>query len=399
MGVPMKLIFTPVLLLLTLSSTAPAEVFVLAGGGRVVGEWINRDDSPREKYIVQAADGAKITLDPEAVQEILKPRPEEAEYERIRPTYADTAAAQWELAQWCREHKLKAQRETHLRRVIELDPNHVEARHALGYSQVEGQWTTPKEVMTKQGYVRRNGKWMTAQEIEVENKKQEQKAAQLKWLNDIKRWRGWLGGVRDDKARENIRAIDNPDAVKGLAVGMHDEDRSEVRKMLAAALSRVDTNEAALTLAYYAIFDEVDDVRETCLDHLSTKKRPDVIAYFVLKLRDKDNLIVNRAGICLGRMKDPSAIGPLIDALITVHKFKISKPGGDNAMSASFGSGGTGMSMGAKPTILRREIPNQAVLDALVALTGRNYVFDKQAWKAWYAGQKKAPERIDARRG
>ena len=57
-------------------------------------------------------------------------RAEETEYERIRPTYADTAEAQWELAQWCREHKLPAQRTVHLRRVIELDPEHVEARRA-----------------------------------------------------------------------------------------------------------------------------------------------------------------------------------------------------------------------------------------------------------------------------
>ena len=86
------------------------------------------------------------------------PAPDEAEYERIRPTYADTAAAQWELAQWCREHKLTAQRETHLRRVIELEPNHVEARHALGYSQQPTANGLPRdEIMTQRGYRKYKG--------------------------------------------------------------------------------------------------------------------------------------------------------------------------------------------------------------------------------------------------
>ena len=80
---------------------------------------------------------------------------------------ADTAAAQWELAQWCREHKLSAEREVHLRRVIELDPDHVEARRALGYSKIDGQWTTQEEAMTKRGYVRYKGQWKTPQEVEI----------------------------------------------------------------------------------------------------------------------------------------------------------------------------------------------------------------------------------------
>jgi len=38
------------------------------------------------------------------------------------------------------------------------------------------------------------------------------------------------------------------------------------------------------------------------------------------------------------------------------------------------------------------------VLDALTALTGQNFNFDKQAWKYWYAAQKKTPDSLDARR-
>ena len=127
---PILATLAAVVMLSAAARTAPADVFVLSGGGRVVGELVNRDESPRQRYVVQTAEGAKVTLDAAQVRQVLHPRPDEAEYERIRPTYPDTAAAQWELAQWCREHKLTTQREVHLRRVIELDPNHAEARHA-----------------------------------------------------------------------------------------------------------------------------------------------------------------------------------------------------------------------------------------------------------------------------
>ena len=42
-----------------------------------------------------------------------------------------------------------------------------------------------------------------------------------------------------------------------------------------------------MALAVAAIYDPVDEVRLTCLDHLQTKKRPEVVAYFVGKLKDK----------------------------------------------------------------------------------------------------------------
>ena len=126
---------------------ALAEVFVLHNGGRVAGQLLNPDEKPRKKFVIQTAAGGRITLDRSQVKQVLYTRPEELEYERIRPGYPDTLAGQWALAEWCREAKLTVQRKTHLERVIELDPNHVQARTALGYNQIGGKWTTPEQVM------------------------------------------------------------------------------------------------------------------------------------------------------------------------------------------------------------------------------------------------------------
>ncbi len=394
----MKRFFFALALLLASAPFAAAEVFVLDGGGQVAGEVLNRDESPRKQYVVQVAEGVRVTLDAARVKKVLRSRPEETEYERIRPTFADTAEDQWRLAQWCRERKLTAQRAVHLRRVLELEPNHVEARRALGYSQVDGKWTTQEQAMIDQGFVRHGGRWMLPQEIALADEKRQVESAQQEWFQKIKRWRGWLGTNRDDAARDNIRAAVDPMAVRALAAGLRDESAPAIRNLFAATLAKIDTPEAARALAEAAIYDPDPDVRQTCLDHLQTKKRPDVVAYFVARLRDKDNAVVNLAGAALRRMNDPSAVGPLIDALVTSHVYKIAKPGGDGAMSASFGSGGTGFSAGGGPKLIRRSIQNEAVLGALVAITGCNFTYDKQAWKYWLSTQKAPPNSLDARR-
>ena len=406
----MKPILAASALLLLLASAAPsaqAEEFLLRSGGRIVGELLNPDEHPRRQYVVQVAEGAKVTLDAAQVEKVLHPRADEIEYERIRPTYADTAAAQWELAQWCLEHKLKAQRETHLQRVIELDPDNVEARHALGYSQVGGKWATRDEVMIQRGYRKYKGKWMLPQEIEEVEKKRNLEGAQQEWFVKVKRWRGWLVSGRDQQvrdARENIRGITDPQAVRALAQGWHDDPDPHTRILLVAALAKIDTFDAAMALAVAAISDGVEEVRLTCLDYLQTKKRPEIVSYFVSRLNPKkwNNETINLAGVALGRMEDPSAIGPLIDAVVTTEKRVIPKAGGDGSTSTTFGNApgrtGGGMSAGGGPTIIYVPMSNQCVLDALVALTGQNFGFDQDAWKNWFRAQRKAPEAFDGRR-
>jgi hypothetical protein len=405
--------FTPslaaVLLAFLLSaggSRASADVFVLSNGGRVTGELVNREESPRAKYIVQTTDGARVTFDAAQVRQVIHPRPNEVEYERIRPTYPDTVRGQWDLAQWCRDHHLSAQREIHLRRVIELDPDHVDARRVLGYGKVDGQWATRDEVMTQRGYVRyNNGKWVLPQEKEQLENKHKLESAQQEWFKKVKLWRAWLGSNRDQEARENFHAIDDPTAVKALEMSLVKDSSAPDRLLYVESLTKIDTPDAVQVLAAASIDNEVDEVRLNCLDHLQAKPRPEVVAYYVRRLQDKKNrdpILINRAALGLGRMKDPSAIGPLIDALITFRIMKIEQPGGDNPTTATFGGrtgspGGVGMSAGGKPKYVREPSRNQSVLDALVTLTGQNFGFDQQAWRYWCRTQRK-PETFDARR-
>jgi hypothetical protein len=383
-----------VLLLLTLP--ASAEVFVLSNGGHVVGQLVNRDQSPRKQYIIQIADGLTVVLDKSQVQKFRTPRPDEAEYERIYPTYPDTVAGQWELAQWCRNHHLTPQGEQHLRRVVELDPDHAEARRILGYKRVEGKWVTQAEVMAARGLVYYKGQWRTSQEVELLKEKDAAKATQKDWYKKVRMWRGWLGGRFDKDARDHLSAITDPAAVSAMRAVLRDDADPAVRLLFVGWLAKIDTPDAAEALAEAAVYDPVKEVRLACLDYLEAKKRPSVVTCFISKLKDKkNNEAVNNAAVGLGQMKDASAIRPLIDALIWVHTVKVSEGAG---IGANFGSGGGGLSVGQKPKYVRLHDPNKEVLNALIVLTGKNFGYDQQEWRKWYALQKRTPNASDARR-
>jgi hypothetical protein len=252
-----------------------AEVFVLTSGGRISGELLNRQENPRKQYLVKVAGEGQITLAASQVEHVLNRRPEEEEYDKIRPAYPDTIEGQWALAEWCRQQKLPVERETHLKRIIELDPNHAGARRALGYVQIEGQWTTQDALMIERGYKRYKNRWMLQQQIDLIEDKAKLENAQQEWFQNIKRWRGWLGSDRDEQARENFHNIADPLAVKALIAGLRDDASAPIRLIYVEALAKINTPEAARALAIASIEDPVDEVRLTCLDRLQTEKRPD----------------------------------------------------------------------------------------------------------------------------
>jgi len=382
-----------VLLIWAAAQPALAEVFVLSSGGQLEGELLNPDESPRKGYRVRTKAGIEVTLSTSQVVDVLRRRPEEDEYEKIRHEYPDTVEGHLALSDWCREHRLKDQRELHFRRILELDPDHARARAALGYQRFEGQWKTQAEIMTERGFVYYRGDWKLPQQIAIDEEREAREKAERDWRIQLKRWGDWINGRNADRREEalgHLVNIEDPYAVPGLIQNFWSARNNQMRLLYVQALAHVGTPAAISELGRISLEVNNREIRTTCLEYLEREPRPTLVDMYIKRLHDRDNRIVNRAAYALEKMNDPLAIAPLIDALITVHEVeKDDLPAGNfNPVFDQTGGNG-GFTFGApSSTTVPVRFRNSAVLDALVKLTGGiSFQFEVANWKSWLSTQ------------
>lgn len=389
--------FRPVLAVVWIALSAHlalGDVFVLTNDGRVSGKLVNLDESPRSTYIVETAAGARITLDKSQVKSVTNQSPAELKYQEIRTQYPDDADSQWKLAEWCRENNLSRQRAVHLERVIHHQPDHLLARRGLGYIQLDGRWARQEDIMKERGYVLYKGQWKLPQEIELIEAKRKSAAEERRWFTQLKSDRALLdeGGAKAKQALERIRAISHPDAVPAILEAFKSDQDEGLRTVYLKVLGQIGTDPAVRALVEVALASGNEELRITAVEELKRGGHAAAAGHFVQALRAKDNVRINRAGAALGELGDKSAVGPLIDALVTDHKVKLQQ-GSAGSLSPAFGSDGS-MSFGSgqRQVIVKNTAANRDIHDALVKLTGgKDFGFDVKAWKYWHAAQKKAP--------
>ncbi|HYO25183.1 MAG TPA: hypothetical protein VEQ85_09545 [Lacipirellulaceae bacterium] len=373
---------------------ARADIFELRDGGRITGEAVERTESA---YRIRTADGAEATLDRSQLQRVVPQDAKLQEYQRRSRAAADTADAHRALVAWCREQGLAQEAEHHLRRVVDLDPADEDARRSLGFQRVGDRWLDRDDVMTLRGLVYFDGKWRTPQDIAIRQRDGAVGEGEANWFAKVRLWRGWLDNRRDARVHEAQAAfasIADPQAAPALVKLLDGEEDEWAFDILLAAIGRLDDPLAVQTLVEYSLeYDHADkrraaEVRATCIDFLVAGARPVSILPYVQALKSKDNIVVNRAGDALKQIGNPAAISPLIDALVTTHKYLVQE-GNPGQMSAGFdpsGSGGGGLSMGGNgPKYVDEDRENIRVRDALVKLSGgQNFDFDELAWRHWY---------------
>jgi hypothetical protein len=383
-------------------TSAYADIFQLASGGRLEGKLLPADDASKLNCTIELSAGGRVTIARSQIAKIETVTDVTAEYQKLARTSPDTVDAHWQLSEWCREHKLRDERRQHLDRILELNPNHADARAALGFHQKDGQWMNRDDVMAARGLVLFDGKYVTPQQVELLKQQKESKVTQADWTKVIEQLRRRRIGRRQDqadKALAEIQAIQDPQAAEAVVSMLRRENDPQLKRLWIETAARLNHHAAIDALVDLSLYDADDEIRHQCLEYLIKSRRPGLVTPYIRALKDKNNDIVNRAGAALGQIGDRDAIGPLIDALITKHKTKMSDANADqHAYTFSKDSGAFSFGGSNAPQFVVQSLRNRAVLDALVTLAGNaNFEYDQVQWRGWLAAQAKA-RAVDVRR-
>jgi hypothetical protein len=385
-----------------LGTIARGDVFELANGGRVEGRLVESADGNDKNVVIELAGAGRMSIPRSQIGRVDTISADESEYVKRSRSAPDTVEAHWELAEWCSQRKMRSQARLHLERILELDPNHEQARGLLGYRKKDGQWMTRDDVMDGRGLVPYEGRFVTRQHVELLEREKEKKVSEADWGKHLERLRRWLVGRRQDRADEaltEIESIRDPMAAEAIVGLLEREEDPELKRLWMEVASRLDHQAAVDALVDLSLLDEDPEVRHQSLEYLMTSGRRGLVRPYILALKDRDNEIVNRAGAALGQIGETDAIGPLIDALVTKHKFKIAEGNPDQHSYTFTPQGGGGMSFGGGgPKIITRSLRNPDVLGALVTLAaGASFDYDQEQWRRWLAAQAKQ-QVVDVRR-
>jgi len=378
-----------------------ADIIELTSGGRLDGKIIQSDDSDTSTFLIELTAGGRLAIPRSQVTRIDSISDAEAEYSKLAYTSPDTIVAHEKLAEWCREHKLTNEYKRQLERIVELDPDNAEARAALGFHRKDGQWMDRDDVMNSRGLVMYEGHYLAPQQIKLIEQQKKVRVTQADWNKRIGQLRRWITGSRQDKvaqAHAEILAINDPAAAGAIVAVLRHENVPDLKRLWIEVASRLNSRSAIDALVDLSLTDPDEDIRHLCLEYLIKSGRPGLSTPYVRALKDRNNEVVNRAAVALGQIKDRDSLGPLIDALITKHRFKVSDANPDqhaytfskDSSAFSFGGGG--------PQFVTQAVRNRAVLDTLLTMSGGiSFEYDQQQWRGWLAAQTKA-NAVDIRR-
>lgn len=366
------------------------DVFELVNGGRIEGTQVEAQAS-KESYVIDTP-GGRLTIARSQVEKVETPSDDEKEYLELARRVPDTVDDHWKLAEWCRQRKLRRESQKHLARILELDPHHADARTLLGFRKKDGEWMTRDEVMNSRGLVLYEGRYVTPQHIELMERTKETKLSQADWSDKFERWRRALVGRREDRAAQalaEIHAVRDPMAGAAVTRLLEREENLELKRLWIDCAARIGDPDSTRVLVDLSLYDPDEEIRFLCVDKLADFSQQGLLRPYIRALGDKDNEIVNRAALAIAQLGDRDAIAPLINALVTKHRFQISG-GNPGQIGASFSpnGGGGGMSFGGGgPKFETRTLRNPAVLNALVQLAGTSFDYDQDAWHAWHTAQ------------
>jgi len=211
-----------------------------------------------------------------------------------------------------------------------------------------------------------------------------------------------------------MRSITDPHAVAALARLMGKHNNVIIRSLLVSTLAQISGDKPLRPLAGLVLTDPNQAIRTSALEVLAKRDATHAIAYFIEALKNKSNLIVQRAGKGLETIGNQSVVPDLISALITNHIYRVRVPDATSTYSyntnSTFGNSGVvlppdieaGLLAGRYPNgviVLPSQQPkvrmrtvsvkhahqNGAILLALQNITKQNFGYNERLWRLWWA--------------
>lgn len=420
--------------------TAPvrADLVKLKSGGELRGVFLDKVVAGRGAKVpirVETLTGAVVTVSPQDVAFLAKRNRELEEYEWRTRLAPQTAAAHWELQEWCKQHGLKKERDEELQLIVSLEPDHEGAHRMLGHIKQGGKWLTRDEAMATKGYVRYKGKYLFPQEVALLEASAVHKDAETAWYKKLHIWQAWVHDNNQGhqiQARRELEAISDPDAVGPLVRLFRNDPADDVRLILVRVLARIQGPPAVHALVLQSLFDSAPAVRSAAMEGITGESRAIASPIYCKALHDELNVVVLRSAVALGHFDDPEVVPSLIEALVTTHTYRqviqesgyiaqgalpqlsggqittvtprsipLTLPGVPlplslAAPSGPFSEGNQTTTTAPLPTPVTRERTvmvtrneqNLEVLAALRKLTGEDFGFDERTWRLWWTTQR-----------
>lgn len=390
------------------ATSASADIFHLTGNREIEGQVLeDLGDTLRVRVAMGVVDLKKADI-----LRREKGRTPWERYDRIRTRYPNTAQGHYDLSKWCRKNKLTGERRKHLARAIELDPDHAAARKALGHVKRDGAWIDPAR--------QPRSKPANAEELE-ERRRREEEDNLLREL--VANWFGRVRAVsrnqlnckdckpeskRFRKGRERILAIRDSLAIPALTEVLS-RGNTAVRRLLVESLAQFEEDEATMNLIILAVMDREPAVRRLAAIELIQRKDERVVDRLKDALASDSEFLLRNAATVLGVLKVESVVEELI-ALLSVkarRRVRVTRPLFLSRTIRSFGNdrfvnvGGrrlryrpgrigvlneTQAMMGTRDSSEIRvvDIYRTEIQEALIAITGKNHGFDRDAWLEWW---------------
>lgn len=396
-------------------SDARGDVIRLREGGEIRGEILGEGSDSETVTIITVA-GTRIQVDRREIDFVERRSALVEEYVTRSRRTPGTVDARWELAEWCRLNQLSDERTEQLELLLEIDPDHEEARKVLGYVRHLGRWMTREDQMAERGYFRHNGRWVTRQELELKQANSAQRQAELDWMPRIRLWTQWVTGADPQRAAtgySELQKVSDPDAIAALAKFLSQHGQEEARLLYVRVLGQIDSPRAVPPLVDRILMDVSDVVRRAALAALTPSRHPLAFPILVNALKHKENAIVCNAAEALGEIGDERAVPALIDALVTRHMVQVLVPVNQGV---TFTSNHPGPFSGTLPPDIEiaartgqlpygvqvidntprqikkmnvaQDFKNLPVLNALEKMTDHSFGFNERDWHLWWAVRK-----------